>query len=66
MNSKEKPTNEMEEIRKNDVGTNNTVKEIVGRRNKEKIEKEEMKYFYCNYYYFTNRFRNSSFNMANK
>ena len=39
--SKEKPTNEMEEVRKKVVGTINTIKEVVGRRNKEKRKKKK-------------------------
>ena len=37
---KKKSINEKKEIRKNDVSTNNTFKEVVGRRNKEKKEKQ--------------------------
>ena len=41
MNSKEKRTNEKKEVRKNDVGRINTIKEVVGRRNKERRKKNK-------------------------
>ena len=43
MISKEKTTNEMEEIRKIVVATINTIKEVVGRKNKEKRKRKTKK-----------------------